>query len=56
MSRTRLPTAPKELLSFINSDNQTMGAAFYEGAGFLRLPDFLRLVLPMATVAKVFKM
>jgi GNAT superfamily N-acetyltransferase len=28
-------------------------AAFYEANGFVRLPDSLRLVLPMATVAKL---
>jgi GNAT superfamily N-acetyltransferase len=29
-------------------------AAFYEAAGFVRLPDSLRLVLPTATIAKLF--
>jgi hypothetical protein len=27
-------------------------AAFYEGNGFLRLPDSLRLVLPMETIRR----
>jgi predicted GNAT family N-acyltransferase len=29
-------------------------AAFYEATGFIRLPDSLRLVLPTATIAKLF--
>lgn len=28
-------------------------AGFYEAHGFLRLPESLRLVLPMATIAKL---
>ncbi len=29
-------------------------AAFYEAHGFIRLPDSLRLVLPVSSIAKLF--
>ena len=30
-------------------------AAFYEGNGFVRLPDTMRLVLPMHAIEKLLK-
>jgi ribosomal protein S18 acetylase RimI-like enzyme len=30
-------------------------AAFYEGNGFVRLPDSMRLVLPMHVIEKMLK-
>lgn len=36
----------------VDADNER-AAAFYEGFGFVRLPDSLRLVLPMRTIRKM---